>query len=183
MTENAHEEPDALYYFCALNSDERKQWFREIIQDCRVYFRHRDQLNDLNELRPEIVIDGSNKEIRDFVRNLIISKSPVKLSPAQRLIEENRLIHRYKNSSRGVEEMLHEILDKIGVFSLTETISEQLLWAHYADAHRGVAIEFDPQSGLFTNAQKVVYTNELPVINRLRDGSDVILEKKYVYKG
>jgi hypothetical protein len=69
------------------------------------------------------------------------------------------------------------------VFCLSETAAEPLLWAHYADGHRGIGIEFDATAGFFAVAQQVAYTDQAPVINRLADGPEQILEKSMLTKG
>jgi hypothetical protein len=175
--------PDKFFYFCALNSEDRRTWLEQILIDNQIYFRSRDQLNDPNELRPSVVFEGSDRRIRDFVRNLFLKYSPKRLSPANRLKEESRLIYHYRNNPEYVEGILHETLDRVGLFSLSETLDEPLLWAHYANGHRGVCIEFDANIGFFQAAQRVSYTNQAPVINRLQDGSSIILEKSMLTKG
>src|SRR6266536_261804 len=106
------EAPSSFFYFSALNNEDRKQWLQEILLESRVYFRNREQLNDPNELRPSIVHDGTDKQIRQFVRQLIQTRWPHPLSPANRLLEENRLIYKYRNMPGWVEEILHQILDR-----------------------------------------------------------------------
>lgn len=39
----------------------------------------------------------------------------------------------------------NEIIDKLGIVSFSETSRNLLMWAHYADEHRGVCIGFDPE--------------------------------------
>lgn len=180
---NDDKSPESFFYFAALNSEDRKRWAANILLENRVYFRKREQLNDPNELRPSIVFEGTDREIRKFVRNLILTRWPIRLSPADRLREESRLIYKYRNTPQWVEGMLHEILDRVGVFCLSEVATEPLLWAHYADGHRGIGIEFDPELGLFASAQQVIYSNDAPIINRLVDSSNVILEKSMLTKG
>ena len=122
--------PETFFYLTTIGNDDRKRWLEEIIVDRKVYFRSREQLNDPNELRPSIVFDGPEKQLRAFVRKLIVARWPVKLSPAQRLQRENELIHKYRNSPAWVEETLHAILDRIGLLCLSEDGTEPLLWAH-----------------------------------------------------
>ncbi len=40
--------------------------------------------------------------------------------------------------------------DEFGVFCLSEAADNLLMWAHYADNHRGVAIQFDTESKFFS---------------------------------
>ena len=174
--------PESFYYYAPLNSEDRKNWLRELLIDNQIYFRNRGQLNDPRELRPILVFEGDKKQLRDYVRKIIDSHWPVKLSPAKRLLEENKLIYRLKNAPQPVEEMLHQTLDKTGIFSVSVTLTNQLLWGHYADGHRGVVVEFDANSGFFLAAQQVKYTNEQPVINRTQNSQDEILEKSFYTK-
>lgn len=51
-----------------------------------------------------------------------------------------------QDSLKLIHESLEGILNKIhdaGVFSLSKTYNDELLWAHYANSHKGFCIEFD----------------------------------------
>lgn len=62
----------------------------------------------------------------------------------------------------------------LGAFCLTEKPDDLLMWAHYADHHRGTVLEFDPQHEFFNRRlnpqddfrhfRKVVYTRDRPNI-------------------
>ena len=78
---------------------------------------------------------------------------------------------------------MHETLDKIGIFSLSESPKHPLLWSHYAGGHRGVCIEFDASMGLFQSARLVAYTDQAPVINRLQESTSEIIDKSMLTKG
>jgi hypothetical protein len=68
----------------------------------RAYLRRRDQLNDPSELRPKFVVQGSDEQLRDYVRK-IRQADPRRLSPARRLLDEKRLINRIRSSPRMPE--------------------------------------------------------------------------------
>jgi hypothetical protein len=175
--------PASFYYFTALNNEDRKRWLQELLLGNRAYFRSRERLNDPNELRPEIKFEGPEKDLRMLVRRMFLEHSPKKLSPAKRLAEDDRLIFQYRNRPEFARDALHGVLDRVGLLCLSGNLTSELLWGHYADGHRGVCVEFDPHAGLFLAAQRVNYTNEPPVINRLVDGVDQILEKSMFTKG
>lgn len=48
-----------------------------------------------------------------------------------------------KNSLKESIENMLSFVDKCGIYSLSKTPLEELLWAHYADSHRGFCIEYD----------------------------------------
>lgn len=133
---------DSLFLFCPTNNDDRKSWLEKILIENQIYFRSREQLNDPHELRPQIVFDGTEQKIRAYVRRLLRKGAP-HLPPAKRLLEETKFIHKLRNAPGAVETTLHELLDHVGVLCLSESSEQTLLWAHYADGHRGVCVEFD----------------------------------------
>jgi hypothetical protein len=121
-------------------------------------------------------------KLRQFVRQLILTRVPG-LSPAKRLQKENELIYQYRNRPQWAQGTLHEILDRLGLFCLSATPINPLLWAHYAHGHRGVCIEVNSNAGLFLAAQQVNYTDQPPVINRVLDSGSEIIAKSALTKG
>ena len=61
-----------------------------------------------------------------------------------------------------------DILRNVGIFSLSETCGNELMWGHYADGGKGIAIGFDIQdkSSITSNSLclKVNYTNEALIL-------------------
>lgn len=174
--------PNSFYHYCSLDTDARKTWFARIMLQREIYFRSREQLNDPHELRPVLEFDGSDAELRTHAHSVITSHWPTKLSPAKRLREASRLARAYKKSPDGVEKILHELLDGMGLFSVSESPTETLLWGYYASGFRGVCVEFDANCGPFVTAQKVVYADIAPRINRLKDTVDEMLVKSMFTK-
>lgn len=174
--------PDSLFMFCPVNNPERKSWIERVLIQNQIYFRNREQLNDPHELRPQVVFEGSDKQIRAYARRLWREGSP-QLSPAKRLLEEATFARRLRNAPSTFEKTLHELLDRIGLLCLSESSEQPLLWAHYADGHRGVCVQFDAAIGLFHVAQQVTYTDDVPLVNRLTDSNEEILRKSMFTKG
>jgi DUF2971 family protein len=67
---------------------------------------------------------------------------------------------------------LRDLAESVGIFSLTEVPDSLLMWAHYAEDHRGFVVEFDCEHPSFTRSVKnnqefgtlrrVQYSNERP---------------------
>lgn len=71
-------------------------------------------------------------------------------------------------------------LNEVGIFSLSEDCENILMWAHYADSSRGVAIGFDVDTNAtHIKIRKVRYSEDLPVLHR--DG--LLLETKIYHRG
>ena len=92
---------------------------------------------------------------------------------------------------QGEMEALEGEFDNLGVISFTEDFDNPLMWAHYADEHRGMVVEFDTSKPLFAGScvqieagarmsrfgdrftssafefpEKVRYRREMPVFDR-----------------
>jgi hypothetical protein len=79
--------------------------------------------------------------------------------------------------SKRIFTELRDAIDRKGIFSLSQDICNDLLWAHYGDEHQGFAIEYDLDLmcetfnySIFTQVIKVNvnYSNTPPIL-RLKD--------------
>lgn len=50
--------------------------------------------------------------------------------------------------------------DAVGVLSFTEDYTSSLMWAHYADQHRGIVLEFDYDKPLFQDSRRTLEKRE-----------------------
>jgi hypothetical protein len=70
---------------------------------------------------------------------------------------------RARQAPKAFREWLEE---EAGVLSLAEHPDNLLMWAHYADSHRGICLEFDTSVGPFRGAiQKINYDEAMPVFD------------------
>lgn len=104
------------------------------------------------------------------------------MSPSQRLLRAREFNHRMNSDPSFLQRELHEILDGIGILSLSQALEAQTLWGNYADKYAGVCIEFDANKGLFAAAQQVIYEEALPTVVRLLDSNDDLLRKSALTK-
>ncbi len=61
----------------------------------------------------------------------------------------------------------HAAIRERGVACFSETCKDLLMWAHYADGHRGFCLEFDTSFDQFPNAQAVKYSSEVPSVDAM----------------
>jgi hypothetical protein len=92
-----------------------------------------------------------------------------------------------KDRLRKSIEAIQKFINNFGVYTLSQTNSNILLWSHYADSHKGFCIEFDRASdndlGNSEKAKPVQYEKHYPVIKlaELIDDS-VPIEKALLIK-
>ncbi|KAE9641955.1 DUF2971 domain-containing protein [Pseudomonas sp. PB106] len=69
------------------------------------------------------------------------------------------------SSPDGYFNSLSKLLNGVGIFSLTENPANTLMWSHYGDSHRGIAVGFDAVDGSdladAEKCQQVTYSDEL----------------------
>ncbi|ARK12189.1 DUF2971 domain-containing protein [Fibrella sp. ES10-3-2-2] len=74
------------------------------------------------------------------------------------------------SNPRETFENFDKQLNSVGIFSMSETDNNQLMWAHYSNSSKGIALGFDsePNFKLSNNEHclKVTYSDTLPQFNR-----------------
>ncbi len=97
-----------------------------------------------------------------------------------KFVDDVKLMTKYSNDNvqKNTEEVLSSLEDfishrnKIGIFSLSKIYNDELLWAHYANSHKGFCIEYDLEIliKLFKveniHLFPVVYDNKVPEISK-----------------
>lgn len=84
----------------------------------------------------------------------------------------------------NLEAEINKKLEGIGILSLAQAYDNPLMWANYADCHRGLCFEFDilcDESCCFTLAKEVKYVEEMPEYNHCIEPENLI-EKVIVPK-
>lgn len=90
-----------------------------------------------------------------------------------RYLEGGRVTHRFKEEvRRGIgaafEERRRIQFEQRGVSCLCENKDDLLMWAHYADGHKGFCLEFDGSQEPFSKARKVSYADSVPLVNPMK---------------
>jgi hypothetical protein len=112
----------------------------------------------LTPFRPEFL---SNRLLRITPREDL--NDPYDFYPFQSDIESMEFAHKAFGNGAPIpetQEIIDNHLRNIGVISFTEAIDNILMWSHYADAHRGMAIGFNPKHLFFNDIQRMRYTTQ-----------------------
>lgn len=113
----------------------------------------------------------------------------------QQLNHLKNIVYQHSDNLTLIEQSFKNIIDmkdtKLGIFSLSKTYSDELLWAHYANSHKGFCIEYDLEKLLSRQNPKhryfdVQYSNNIPNLNfsQLLDQTnpDILIKKMLGYK-
>ena len=97
---------------------------------------------DLNSLASNCFFAPNAKDLNDPCETLVYSDK-IKL---QSNLFGKLLGNKANNSLSGFHESIDSFIsskEKLGIYSLSKTYSDELLWAHYANNHKGFCIEYD----------------------------------------
>jgi len=191
MSENSNLKPDVLYKY--RDDSERTE---DIIKNQKIWLSSPAQLNDPLECRTgEITPEWEAKTIRELENSQLMGvvMRPPSFEPPKRLFslserETKQWIKRFSKlshprkvkamrqlySDHGVElskpenifKDMRKRLSKVGIFSLSEDCSNELMWAHYGANHEGIALGFSSSTDCQLASQRhclpVIYSREKP---------------------
>jgi len=162
----ANEPPKILYKYRPCD-----KYNEDIILGNELYLPRPSTFNDPFDCRGRIVLDGTDEELRGFLRDHVMTT--MKIAPENvesildRLFSDDRAqMYRSEQFSRQVSEHLRNGME---VLCMSEVRDNIVMWSHYADHHKGLCLGFSTEnSGLLRAAEKVEYKSTLPVLNVLR---------------
>ncbi len=137
---------------------------RSFLENLKVRFTQPNELNDPRELAPRIHIRNPAQYAGAIVaRNFqagyirLLLENP-RMTEQEALARSasasTQLVNRYSAGDEEIGKMMFDIVMRttnktVGVFSLTETNNNELMWAHYANSHAGFVVGFDTETDFF----------------------------------
>lgn len=132
--------PETLYkYFSFNNFTER------IFSHSEVYFPSPKQFNDPFDCKVRVDFRSSPKEQREFLDEMLAKLHPSLTKKQRQPLVKKVLREKTFFNNREIEKFtrnMQDTVDAAGVFCMTELPDNILMWAHYADSHRGFCAEF-----------------------------------------
>lgn len=145
---------------------------KQILRDKAVFFAEQKNFNDPFELACKIRTGYSFDNWKKWFMQLGDPERRANFRATQIVV--NRIYTR-------VEGIIRKVLSRIGIFCMTPFNDNLLMWAHYADSHKGVCIEFDTsEEQKLRPYKKVVYNDNiltLDLLERPQSIVDIILHK------
>ncbi|MFA0811029.1 DUF2971 domain-containing protein [Microbulbifer epialgicus] len=152
-----------LYKYRSLANETQKERVKDIVLNHKVRLSKPNDLNDPIEGKPVFQLGDLNDPVyREHFEQWAWNTQRLLPSPPPKneFISWLRSLSVKQHNSK-VEEISirnQEAIDsKWRVFSLSGTSTSELMWAHYGDSHKGLALVFDASDGEFGVAMKVAY--------------------------
>lgn len=170
-----------LYKYRSLSSDVQIERVKDIINNNRIRFSKPSELNDPIEGKPIFKLgDLGDSEYKEKFENWVWFTqtqlpNPPKYEQFIHLFRKLS-IDEHKRKAQEINALNHAVIEsKWRIFSLSSTPSNELLWAHYGDSHKGIALIFDASAGEFGVAMRVAYLKHRKLIDiTCRDIYDIL---------
>ena len=141
----------------------------------QLWFSSLASLNDPFECRPQITCGGSREMVMEFLVRMVsknhpyLSRDGVTAEAAAIYLRGDHLNPEIWVTVR--QQVIDDLMQSISLYCLSEVNDEILMWSHYADKHRGYCLMFaaTDETPFFGEAQRVIYSENLPVIDIVND--------------
>jgi hypothetical protein len=181
---NSSNDVTRLFKYRALGSQHKHErqlqleYAIDIIAQHRLYVSPPTSFNDPFDCRENLSFEGSEEQkLERAVQKIMKDKPSISISEA-RLAAPNRLRIVEQHGRTQIKALIE---NQLGIVSFAGSRDNLLMWAHYANAHRGIVIEFDANklSGdtslrsvdFFGEALQVQYVETLPTTNFFTEDS------------
>lgn len=170
-----------VYKFRSLADETQKHRLRDIILGHRIRFSRPSELNDPIEGKPIYTLgDWASESYRQTFAEwawhgqLNVDVPPPREAFMSWILTQPQQVHEQQVAAINVAN--HEAIEsKWRVLSLSATPIHDLMWSHYADGHRGVALVFDASNSEFALAYQVDYPPErMPLDITCQDLTEVL---------
>lgn len=146
-----------------------------LLENRTLKFSKRSEFNDVYECRGHVKTNYSEKDWERHFFKLGMSADTARFMA-------KGLVHRPQQGGSTLMKAINDTADSLGILCLTTEYKNNLMWAHYADCHKGVCLRFDVGKDMrtFCIPKKVIYNGEYPEIDFLnapKSATDVIFHK------
>lgn len=146
-------------------TDIAKEWIEQEVKKLKTAHMEGFIHGALSSMRGnEFFYDLNPKQTKEFLNKFKLKDFDSKYRTVREFIQRKtgKEISNPENTYSNLDKQLNDV----GIFSLTELDTNELMWAHYADSSIGIAIGFERTTGSkLTNDEhclKVIYSNERP---------------------
>lgn len=166
ITEASSEGFPQLYRYQSFDLD----GLRLMLSKKQLLFSNPARFNDPWDCQPDFdpnIADDDAKREKHALAYLDIARRHF---PNQSTTQTEQVAKRIRNDPKFVHDRIDEISKKLPaqiaevyrVYCLSMVPNHELMWAHYANRHQGICLEFTSRSLRFSEARKVIYRKFYP---------------------
>lgn len=143
-----------------------KQRLEQYLLKVECWLSNPRTFNDPFDMNAKIEFDAHVLEKRKKLANLLTADEPA-WSRQEIESEVTRILGSKKITKEHVSKILEDAINNCGVACFTSDPLSNLMWAHYASSHKGIALEYDLaiDTDFFLGASNVEYEDPIPIFN------------------
>jgi Protein of unknown function (DUF2971) len=156
---------NSLFHYQRYNAG----YLRNTVERRIIRFGRASEFNDPWDCKPEFFVPVDDpKRLRRLVEYMqrASERHTPDIDPAERAARTQHFLHNPHELSAAFTatsaEMWTQMDMRYRVFCLSAKPNSHLMWGHYADHHRGICLEFDVRTSLFSSATQVNYNASYP---------------------
>ena len=165
--------PKSLFRYISLN-DDNERFVRRLLCENYIYFSKPSQFNDPFDCKAHWSIGETEEEKIKFF-TFILKQCGTSLDHVDEEEVKSNLIkmnwQKDPTKHQQVKDIIDPLVENTGVLCFTEKPDNLLMWAHYAQNHTGLCIQFDfDEHGLLDEkCDKVIYSKNYPLVNLAKE--------------
>lgn len=155
--------PTHFYKFRSIN-----EFTKDIIVKQRLFFNSADGFNDPFDFLPVFTMKAPIDALQRYLEGAAPGKNRVERKAfARRILSDPKYPEYEKEAIKVAYTEADTVRKTTGLLSLSSRADHMLLWGHYADSHKGIALRFKPEKGdgYFESACPVTYQRDRPKLN------------------
>jgi hypothetical protein len=166
-----------LYKYRSLATQEQQDRAADILINNRVFFANRHTFNDPFDCHIPISWNVTREELIRKLKSVYKEDgSPIPAESVEQYVAAriaDGTVNELITTSVG-HKAVDAVLNKFGVLCLSEKPNDILMWAHYADCHRGICVEFEvTKETFFWDALPVIYSEAYPHLKATMSTQDL----------
>jgi hypothetical protein len=160
--------PNKIFKFCKLNQN-----FYDMLIQNRLWFSNACDFNDPYDCNVSLNKNYTDEDIRNYWENVKVEGDgslEIRTQRANEWINDRSLIEKVYTTA------VKKMINNIGICCFTSNDENLIMWAHYADSHRGACVEFDSNilNKSFNFITHVKYSTLYPEVNLLTNLNEAI---------
>jgi len=150
------------------------KFFYDLLINNELWFSDPLSFNDPFDCNLNIDANNNTKDIEKYYKAAFWNKQENSDIDTKALKDSN--FSNKKAFQRKLNSMSKEIFKKLGISCFAQTKNNLLMWAHYADEHKGAVLEFNYEKDhtLFNSLKKVSYIPAYPAYNYTTNRNSIV---------
>ena len=179
------EVPSVLYKYRSLAGKDR-EYVRATILSGTIRLANPSSFNDPFDcapaFSPQITPDGAYALAKRYLSREHPKWDPEKLErECQGFVAQTKGVD-LAVVAQGLREGYEQVRQWLAVYCVSGSSSSALMWAHYADSHRGICIGFASDTDIFATAQEVKYSHVRHTVDPVHDDDEQRLVNSLLLK-